>query len=181
VKLWAASCPTVFNCIIAGNGDAGIEMWTSAGGLPNYAIITNCTIVGNVEHGIYGGLPVVTNCIVRDNGAGSTFAQIVGLVPTVNYSNVGNSFPGNGNIDLDPGFVVPGYWVFPSDVDRMWVHGNYHLHRDSPCINAGDPDFEESEAVDIDGEPRVMAGRVDMGCDEVSEAIIFSIHGGSGT
>jgi len=86
----------------------------------------------------------------------------------VNYSNVEGSFPGNGNIDLHPGFVVPGYWTLRNDIDRVWVQGDYHLHPDSPCINAGDPDYAESEAVD--------AGRVDMGCDEVSDAIMFSFH-----
>ena len=37
-----------------------------------------------------------------------------------------------------------------------------------PCVDAGDPGFvpEEGE-VDIDGEPRIMVDRVDMGIDEV--------------
>ena len=102
------------------------------------------------------------------------FAQIDCPAPTVNYSNVEGSFPGSGNIDLNPGFVVPGYWAWRNDIDRVWVHGDYHLHLDSPCINAGDPDYVGSEAVDIDGEPRVMAGRVDMGCDEVDGTIACS-------
>jgi hypothetical protein len=172
IKLWEGSCLAIFNSIVAGNGGAGIEMWADAGEqfiLSNYAIITNCTVVGNTEHGIYGGLPAVTNCIVRDNGVDDTFEQIDCSAPTVNYSNVEGSFPGNGNIDLDPGFVVPGCWVLVNDIDQMWVHGDYHLRLDSPCIDAGDPDYASSGAVDIDGEPRVMAGRVDMGCDEVGD------------
>jgi hypothetical protein len=141
----------------------------------NSATITNCTVVGNTGWGIYGGLPAVTNCIVRDNGADEKFIQIDCLAPTVNYSNVEGSFPGNGNIDLHPGFVESGYWALRNGIDQVWVHGDYHLHLNSPCINAGDPDYAESEAVDIDGEPRVMAGRVDMGCDEVNVAIVSSI------
>jgi len=41
---------------------------------------------------------------------------------------------------------------------------------DSNCINAGDPSivFDVNER-DIDDEPRVMVGRIDMGADEVGE------------
>jgi hypothetical protein len=48
------------------------------------------------------------------------------------------------------------------------VDGNdFHLLQESPCINAGDPNFvPEPNETDIDGEPRVMLGRVDMGADE---------------
>jgi len=38
---------------------------------------------------------------------------------------------GEGNIDLDPCFVQPGYW------DCCWVGGDYHLLPTSPCIDAG--------------------------------------------
>ncbi|MCP4712163.1 MAG: hypothetical protein GY869_26365, partial [Planctomycetes bacterium] len=42
-----------------------------------------------------------------------------------------------------------------------------HLHYDSPCINAGDPDYTPAPgAVDIDGQPRIRLGRIDMGADE---------------
>ena len=42
-----------------------------------------------------------------------------------------------------------------------------HLLPDSPCINAGDPDFVAGpDDLDMDREKRVMLGRVDMGADE---------------
>jgi hypothetical protein len=45
--------------------------------------------------------------------------------------------------------------------------GDYHLRPDSPCINAGDPNYiSEPNETDIDGEQRVMFGRIDMGADE---------------
>ena len=44
---------------------------------------------------------------------------------------------------------------------------DYHLSFGSPAINAGDPDFiPEQDETDIDGDPRVLDGRVDMGADE---------------
>ncbi|MGD8500440.1 MAG: choice-of-anchor Q domain-containing protein, partial [Phycisphaerales bacterium] len=60
----------------------------------------------------------------------------------------------DGNISLDPLFVDPQV-------------NDYHLQLDSPCVNAGDPDFvPEPDETDIDGDPRVYGMRVDMGADE---------------
>ncbi|HIJ54415.1 MAG TPA: hypothetical protein HPP66_14890, partial [Planctomycetes bacterium] len=47
---------------------------------------------------------------------------------------------------------------------------NVHLRGYSPCINAGDPGGDYSGQVDVDGQPRVAYGRVDMGADEVFPA-----------
>jgi hypothetical protein len=94
----------------------------------------------------------IVNCIIWNgnnclwNNDGSTI--------TITYSDVQNGWTGAGNIDSDPCFVDPN-------------KGNYHLLADSPCINAGDPNFvAEPNETDIDGELRVMLGRVDMGADE---------------
>jgi len=43
---------------------------------------------------------------------------------------------------------------------------------DSPCINAGDPNYiAEPNETDLDGNPRVMGGRIDMGAYEYSPPI----------
>ena len=48
------------------------------------------------------------------------------------YSNIGVTenveVEGSGNISADPLFVDPG-------------NGDYHLTADSPCVDAGDPEF----------------------------------------
>jgi parallel beta-helix repeat protein len=157
IKLWEASNPTISNCVIAGNGGAGIEMWAKTGTrFPkyNYATITNCTIVGNLEHGIFGGKPTVGSSILYDNGWACGSVQIDSFNATVDYSNVQGGFTGEGNVDAEPRFVDAEY-------------GDYHLLSASPCINAGDPNSVAGpNDVDIDGEMRVMLGRVDMGVDE---------------
>ena len=101
----------------------------------------------------------------------------------VNYSDIGdwdtNIFVGDdctldwgsGNIDANPCFVEPGYWDAngtPYDAnDDFWVDGDYHLLPDSPCIDAGDPNYvAEPNETDLDGNPRVIAGRIDMGAYE---------------
>jgi hypothetical protein len=49
--------------------------------------------------------------------------------------------------------------------------GDYHLSADSPCINAADPNyFIGIGETDIDGQPRIMGSRLDMGADEFAEA-----------
>jgi hypothetical protein len=61
---------------------------------------------------------------------------------------------GPGNIDTDPDFIDPGA-------------GDYHLSPASAAINAGDPGFiPQPHETDIDGDQRVVAGRVDLGADE---------------
>ena len=40
--------------------------------------------------------------------------------------------------------------------DDFWVDGDYHLHHNSLCINAGDPCFvPDPWEVDMDCEPRI--------------------------
>jgi hypothetical protein len=47
------------------------------------------------------------------------------------------------------------------------VRGDYHLLPSSLCINAGDPDYIAApNETDLDGLPRVIGGRIDMGAYE---------------
>ncbi len=170
VKLGESSDPMLVNCVIAGNGGSGIEMWAPRGGrmIPyNAAMIVHCTIVGNGTEGVAGDKPAIVNSVLYGNGPAGNVPQVTGDLPTVNYSNVQGGFPGTGNIDVEPGFVTPGYWSrLPSGVE-VWIHGDYHLRADSPCIDAGDPDFVVEVPTDIDGDPRISGPRPDLGCDEV--------------
>jgi len=51
------------------------------------------------------------------------------------------------------------------------VMPDYHLLEGSPCINTGDPDYiPETGETDLDGKPRVIAGRIDMGAYELNHA-----------
>ena len=101
------------------------------------------------------------------------------------YADSGITFDwGIGNIDADPCFVEPGYWdsnSTPEDAnDDFWVNGDYHLSLDSPCIDGGDnnslpPDIADLDSdgntteptpFDLDSNPRIMDGIVDMGALE---------------
>lgn len=99
------------------------------------------------------------------------------ILSTVIYMPRESLVRGPGNIDdvgpyrPDPRFTAPGYWdnndTWYMD-DDVWYQGDYHLLPDSPCINTGDPDYITAPGdTDLDGLPRVIAGRVDMGAFEL--------------
>ena len=57
-------------------------------------------------------------------------------------------------LDVDPAFLDP-------------VNGDYRLGAASPCIDAGDPAFvAPTNAADLENQPRINNGRVDIGSDE---------------
>ncbi len=82
---------------------------------------------------------------------------------TASFSCIRGGWPGEGNIDVDPEFVVPG-------------SGDPHLRLSSPCVDAGS-DTGLLLQRDIDGQERVQAGRrsqpaiVDIGADELDPSI----------
>jgi len=157
-------------CVFAGNSSRfGGGAISSSGEVMK---VSNCTFVGNRgKNAVLGDfmtrpVPVqLTQCIVRDG------PQPLGEHPlqagriSVTYSNVLGGYPGEGNIDVDPCFVDPGYWANPNDLTKeagpddpnaVWVNGDCHLksqagHWDrasqswvrdevtSQCIDAGDP------------------------------------------
>jgi uncharacterized protein (TIGR03437 family) len=57
----------------------------------------------------------------------------------------------NKNISVDPIFLG---------------NGNYHVQSGSPVIGAGDPTAPELQSTDLDGDPRFIDGKVDMGAYE---------------
>ena len=151
--------PIITNCTFVGN--TGSE----GGGMRNNdanPIINNCTFVGNTGSGMNNrkNNPSITNCIFWANTGGSFDGS---GKPVVTYSNVEGGFVGTDNINANPSFVQLGY----SDANDLWVEGDYHLLPGSPCIDAGDPAFVSGpNETDIDGQPRVNNGRIDIGAYE---------------
>ena len=158
------SSPTLTNCTFSGNsgqlygGGMASGFWSSP-------TVTNCTFSGNSAYrggGVYNYYKsdsTLTNCILWDGGNEIRNHAAI----TITYSDVRGGWPGEGNIDADPCFVDPGYW----DTNGVWVDGDCHLVPTSPCINAGDPNYiAEPNETDLDGEPRIVGGRIDMGAYE---------------
>jgi probable HAF family extracellular repeat protein len=162
---WGGSS-TLTNCIFSSNsaGYAGAAIYVYNGRYSSYnQTVNNCTFYddltpnGNAlacdSYGQqYPGNVQITNSILWDepnqiwNNDNSTI--------TVTYSDINSGWPGEGNIDVDPQFINP-------------VSGDYHLLPSSPCINTGDPNYiVEPNETDLDGKPRVIGGRIDMGAYE---------------
>lgn len=156
-------------CIFSGN-----RAEHGAGAISSAAIakLSNCTFVGDygrcntLEYWQREPLAAqLTQCIVRDGP--EPFGPRFSISDHINvaYSDVEGGFPGEGNIDVDPCFVDPGYWADPNDLageigpedpNAVWMAGDYHLRsqagrwdraaeswvRDgvtSPCIDTGNP------------------------------------------
>jgi hypothetical protein len=68
MELFGVSSPHLLDCLIAGNGQAGIKMHATTGGrMPLYCapVIENCSIVDNGEAGIVGGNPVIVDSEIQ--------------------------------------------------------------------------------------------------------------------
>jgi predicted outer membrane repeat protein len=135
----------------------------------------NNTITGNTSSGAAGGvafqvapgavLNVFNNILWGNSGisgadvwlAGTGQEQIFSYNDAHDFFGIGDLF--ENDLDLDPQFVAP-------------ANGNYHLQSGSPCINAGTNGAPSLPATDLDGNPRLAGGTVDLGCYEFSAASV---------
>ncbi len=132
----------IANCTISGNEGVTYEGLVSGGGI-YYASNTtgsliNCTIARNTLSGTNGLLHgggiyfeqpnylLTQNCIVWGNSPNQIYGDSV-----VIYSNIGNGYPGEGNIDASPIFLEgPNGYYFLS----QYIAGQPLT---SPCVNTG--------------------------------------------
>jgi len=191
------------NCLLTGNraqGTGGV-LYASSSRLT----ITNCTFADNwasagatLSWTGYRWVPsdnpalMMTNCILWDEegliflpSTQSTAKPSVtpDQLITVAYSDVRDTWSGQGNIDADPLFAGPGSWVDASDPkisvkpdhpNATWMEGDYHLKSQagrwdpvkedwvqddvtSPCIDTGHPGSLFAD------EPEPKGGRINMG------------------
>jgi hypothetical protein len=114
------------------------------GGAP---LLVGNTIAANEHAGIEcveDSQPVIANTILWDNPEGAFL--VTSGNPNVTYSDVQGGWPGIGNIDLDPEFLVPGH--------------DFRLAFSSPCLETGDP-AAVACARDADQNPRALDGDLD--------------------
>jgi hypothetical protein len=141
--------------------------------------LSGCTLVANFATNGGGGLHLdyqtttahITDTIFWENSDSDSFAfaaqistRFTNTVLSLRYSivqNLAEAYAGNGNLALDPRLVDPR----GGDDQYGTRDDDLHLREDSPARNAGDW-LTFGGAQDIDGQWRVMAGRVDIGADE---------------
>jgi len=162
----------VENNLIVGNSAS-----YGGGGLGHCgAAVRNNTVVGNsapllegaglwhigvTPYGPPGG--AITNCIIWGNTAPAPPQVYDSLVPT--YCCIQDWMGGgDGNITVNPQFVDPDG---PDNDPNTFEDNDYRLLPGSPCIDVGVNEDWMAGAVDLDGNPRILAGisslTVDMG------------------
>lgn len=143
------------NCIVANNVGGGVFLTQFANSKVTSSIL-NSTIVYNNNYGVsfqptsYGNIDIANSIIWghMDNLTGVPIADVTySDVEDTDYSG------GNDNISVYPQFINPG-------------GQDYHLLSTSPAIDIGDNSNPNLSSVDIDGDPRILGGVVDMGADE---------------
>jgi len=176
------SNPLVNNCMITGNSAVNHRNPGKGGGIfcefSSSPTITNCTITNNRANGDGGGIfyrhsgnVKITNSIIWGNTAasGSDISLQDDSYLTVSYSDVEKTSIeynctltwGDGCINSNPEFISASA---------------FHIGPNSPCINAGDPNYIAIHGEkDIDGEPRIIYGRIDIGADEVIDKPVIKI------
>jgi len=137
---------TAVNCFFLEN------MAINIGGAASNCQLFNCTVISNTASGSGGGTSGrLTNCIVYFNtapvdpnySAGSIVAYTCTMpLPTNGFANFTNT-PLFNNL----------------------AGSDYHLQSNSPCINAG-ANFSVTCTNDLDGNPRIVGGTVDIGAYE---------------
>ncbi|HUW83071.1 MAG TPA: right-handed parallel beta-helix repeat-containing protein [Phycisphaerae bacterium] len=167
------SSPTVTQCTFSGNtgADWGGGMYNHYNSSPT---VTQCTFSGNTSRFNGGGMandsnssPTVSNCILWNDTPNEIYNDDPNSVPTVTFSDVqgGTAQPwfGSGCLDDDPLFADADGSddTFGTDDD------NLRLADGSPCIDAGDnAAVPPGLTTDLDGNPRISHGTVDMGAYE---------------
>jgi len=139
------------NCLLTGNQGAAAES----------CYLINCTVVSN-SIGLYSSIGRSSISYYNSNGncAPAGYESYVCTTPLPPY--------GYGNITNEPLFVDP-------------AHGDFHLQPNSPCINSGynnyltitnnwwetpDKFYFTFVTKDLDGNPRIAGGTVDVGAYE---------------
>jgi hypothetical protein len=179
-------------CTLVGNSTAGV------GGAANAATLCSCILIGNQSATGGGGAysSVLYNCTVVSNtapmGAGVRYSTNANCII---YYNNGPNIDGDGawagSFSTCTTPIPPNYSTGDFDSPPSFVNpaaGDFHLKPASPCINTGDNSFlafinddypDPSQAFpveltnDLDNNPRVGGGTVDVGAYEFQSNIHY--------
>jgi hypothetical protein len=186
------------NCLIVGNSSGPIYGF---GGGANGGTLYNCTLSGNrvsssfdpmAPHQQGGGATGCTlyNCTLSGNsadyggsGGGAYSCALYNCIVYYNTASGGANYDSSSTLNCCCTTPLPTNGVGNISNGPLFVdsaNGNLRLQSNSPCINAGNNAYVTT-TTDLDGNPRIVGGRVDMGAYEfqpgVSGAFIGWLQG----
>jgi beta propeller repeat protein/parallel beta-helix repeat protein len=133
--------------VIQGGGGSGGNIYIVSDNEFSYSLMILNNIICNAKSG--GGISGEGNIDTSVISYNDVWGNVGG-----NYQQISDQTGINGNISEDPLLV---------DARAK----DFHLQMDSPCIDAGDPDYVPFPwQLDIDGENAAMGEQIDIGADE---------------
>lgn len=171
------------NCIVTGN--VAINGSTTGGGGAYDSSLYNCLVAGN--RALFGGAGGAQNCVLINctvAGSGDGVEACIMTNSIAYFTNSGSYLGTNymswccaGPLTNDgKGDVIIGVNnTFSAPVLANAASGNYHLYPGSPGIDSGNNSFVPV-AVDLDGNPRIVNGTVDMGCYEFQNSPFIEVQ-----
>ncbi|MCL2347585.1 MAG: right-handed parallel beta-helix repeat-containing protein [Planctomycetaceae bacterium] len=166
---------TLMNCVITGNGDP--DTCEYGGGICNYLsgtlTVMNCTISENTAlrgGGIFSfGTTFLYNTVVAKNS--SDINCLSGTVTVQGYANLSTFTGWNTGTSGENYLYNPDLPLF---VDA--ANGDYRLAKGSQAVDKGSNDYVTTE-FDLDGNPRIVNGTVDIGAYEWSAILTMPASG----
>lgn len=144
------------------------------------ALLINCLLTGNSASSGGGASDVeMANCTLAGNSAtvkgGGLYVSTFGWASIYNCIIYHNSAPTNANWITDSVDVLANTCTTPLPLNPTCITGdpqfvslavtNLRLQASSPCINTG-LNFAVKTILDLDGNPRISGGTVDLGAYE---------------
>ena len=166
---------TLNNCTI-NNNTAGLGggVYNRVAGFSN-CILSNCLVAFNSAARYGGGAydSSLVNCTVTANtaAAGGGIYDSTAQNSILYYNTNGDVYPNSVQYPLNyccTSVLVPNNSFHDITNTPLFVNlagGDFHLQPNSPCINSGNNAYVNS-AIDLDGNPRIVGGTVDIGAYE---------------
>ncbi len=184
-----ASGGTLYNCTLTGNtsGRDGGGAWNSTlynctlagntggfGGGAYFCALYNCTLTGNSAIAGVGGAYSCTlyNCTLAGNSGGAYLSTLYNCIVYFNTASGDANYDASCSLNYCCTIPIPINGIgnitnAPLFVD--YANGNLRLQSNSPCINAGNNAYVIT-TTDLDGNPRIVSGTVDIGAYEYQGA-----------